>query len=230
MLPRRLAGLTVIAVSLIIFPFLLNSGIAGGSHPSTGGPGIAASLGVAPDLDARLAKYKQLDMPFDRSGLSDREQKLVQKLVDAANRIEQIYWRQSDPVGLQLYGQLEKSSDALDKKVLRFLKINGSRYDLIDELKPFVGRQPAPPGRALYSSDLTQAEIEKYAAAHPSQKDALFAERSLLRRNGDKLEAVSYHVAFGEFLNLAAQDLREAAALSDDALFAKFLKLRADAL
>jgi hypothetical protein len=225
MLLRRLAGLT-----LIIFPFLLDSGVAGGSHSSTGGPGIAASLGVVPDLDARLAKFRQLDMPLDRSGLSDREQTLVQRLVDAANRIEQIYWRQSDPEGLKLYGQLEKSSDPLDKKVLRFLKINGSRYDLIDGLKPFVGRQPAPPGRALYASDLAQAEIEEYAAAHPGQKDALYAERSLLRRNGDKLEAVPYHVAFAEFLKPAAQDLREAAALSDDTLFAKFLKLRADAL
>ena len=37
-------------------------------------------------------------------------------------------------------------------------------------------------------------------------------------------------MAFEEFLKSAARDLREAAALSDDAKFAKFLKLRADAL
>jgi hypothetical protein len=39
-----------------------------------------------------------------------------------------------------------------------------------------------------------------------------------------------YHVAFKEFLDPMAKDLREAADLSDDPAFAKFLRLRADAL
>jgi len=169
-------------------------------------------------------------MPFDRAGLSEREQKLVQKLVDAANRIEQIYWRQSDPEGLELYARLVKSNHPLDKKVLRFMKINGSRYDLIDELRPFLGKEPAPPGRGLYPKDLAQAEIEKYAAAHPEQKSAMYNEQSVLRRDGDKLQAVPYHAVFAEFLNSAAKDLREAAKLSDDPQFATFMNMRADAL
>ena len=109
-------------------------------------------------------------MPLDRTSLSARELQLVQKLVDAANAIEQIYWRQSDPEGLALFRKLEKSQDGLDQKVLRFLKINGSRYELIDELKPFVGTRPAPPGRALYSDGLTREEIEKYVAANSRSK------------------------------------------------------------
>src|SRR5262245_58848705 len=115
-------------------------------------------------------------------------------------------------------------------KVLRFLKINGSRYDLIDELKPFVGTQPAPPGRALYPLHLRRNEIEKYVVANPGKKQAMYNERSVLRKKGDQLESVPYHTAFAEFLNKAAQDLREAAALTDDPAFAKFLQLRADAL
>ena len=69
-----------------------------------------------------------------------------------------------------------QSADPLDKKVLRFLKINGSRYDLIDELRPFVGKDAAPPGRALYPTDLTLGEVEKYVAAHPGQKEAVYNE------------------------------------------------------
>ncbi len=41
---------------------------------------------------------------------------------------------------------------------------------------------------------------------------------------------VPYHVAFGKFLEPVAKDLREAAELSEDPAFAKFLRLRADAL
>ena len=227
---RRFVGLAVVALSIAFSPFLLCSRADGNLGSAAGGTSIAAPLGVAPDLDARLARFKPIEMPLDRGRLNSREQQLVEKLVDAANYIEQIYWRQSDPAGLKLYRQLEKSQDPLDQKVLRFLKINGSRYDLIDELRPFVGTQAAPPGRALYSAGLIQSDLEKYVTAHPNQKDAVYDERSLLRREGDKLEAVPYHVAFAEFLKPAAQDLREAAALSNDAAFAKFLRLRADAL
>jgi hypothetical protein len=213
------------------FHFWHSHGLQQIEQPSpSGGTAIAAALVVVPDLDARLAKFRALDMPLDRTSLSARELQLVQKLVDAANAIEQIYWRQSDPEGLALYGKLEKSRDGLDQKVLRFLRINGSRYDLIDELKPFVGARPAPPGRALYSDGLTREEIEKYVAANPGQSDQVYNERSVLGKKGEQLEAVPYHAAYEEFLKSAARDLREAAALSDDAAFARFLKLRADAL
>ena len=230
MLLRRLASFTLFALFLVVVPFSLKSQAAGETARSSAGASIAAPLGVAPDLDARLAKFKPMPMPFEHAGLSSREQQLVQKLVDAANCIERIYWRQSDPDGLKLYGQLEKSADPLDQKVMRFLKINGSHYDLIDELRPFIGTQAAPPGRALYPAGLTQEDIEKYAAKYPGQKNALYDERSVLQRTGDRLLAVPYHVVFAEFLKPAARNLREAAALSDDPAFAKFLRIRADAL
>ena len=233
MMNRRFMALAPLLLFLAMSPFLLRIHArmkAGPAANATGPTSVAAELGVARDLDARLAKFKPVEMPFAHAGFSDREQQMVQKLVDAANCIERIYWRQSDPEGLRLYGRLEKSSDALDKKVLRFMTINGSRYDLIDELHPFIGQQPAPPGRALYPANLTQAEVEKYAAAHPAEKESVYNEVSLLERDGSKLIAVPYHIAFAEYLKPAAEDLREAAKLSDDAAFAKFLNLRADAL
>jgi hypothetical protein len=233
MMNRRLTALAPLLIFLAISPFLLRihartkTGPAGNSNSTTS---IAAAMGVTPDLDARLAKFKPLEMPLDRAGLSEREQKMLQKLVDAAGRIEQIYWRQSDPEGLKLYVRLEKSADPLDKKVLRFLKINGSRYDLIDELRPFIGKDAAPPGRALYPKDLTLGEVEKYVAVHPGQKEAVYNEDSVLMRDANTLTAVPYHITFAEFLKPAADDLREAAKLSDDPQFAKFLNLRAEAL
>ena len=228
---RRLVSLAILTAFPATAPYLLS--LQASSTAPDGGSSdvsIAASLGVAPDLDARIARFKQFEMPFDRGGLSEREQRLVQKLVDAANNIERIYWRQSDPEGLKLYTEMKKSQDPLDRKVLYFLKANGSRYDLIDELHPFVGKDPAPPGRALYPPGLSVAEVEKYVAAHPEQKNDIYQEDSILRREGNKLEADPYHLRFAEFLKPAAEDLREAAKLSDDPAFAKFLRLRADAL
>jgi hypothetical protein len=218
-----------ILISPLLFQIRARNQMRAAAKAGVGGS-IAAPLGVVPDLDARLAKFRPVEMPFARAGLSSREQNLVERLVEAANCLERIYWRQSDAEGLKLYVRLEKSVDPLDKKVLRFMKINGSRYDLIDELRPFVGNEPAPPGRALYPRDLTREEVEKYAVAHPDQKDALYNEDSILVRDANRLQSIPYHVAFSEFLKPAADALREAAKLTEDPAFAKFLNLRADAL
>src|ERR1700724_3082299 len=112
----------------------------------------------------------------------------------------------------------------------RLLWINGSRYDLVDENRPLVGKEPAPPGRALYPAGATRREIDAYIAAHPAARNAIYDEHAVLRREGGKLVAVPYHVAYREFLVPAARDLREAAALSGDPAFANFLRLRATAL
>ena len=230
---QRIRPLIPLVLFILISPVLFRihaHGKTNAAKKANAGTSVAAPFGVAPDLDARLAKFRPIEMPFNRAGLSEREQKLVEKLVGAANRIEQIYWRQSDPEGLKLYARLEKSTDPLDQKVLRFMTINGSRYDLIDELRPFVGQESAPRGRALYPSDLSQADVEQYVAAHPEQKEAIYNENSVLMRDGYRLQAVPYHITFAEFLKPAAEDLRDAAKLSDDPQFAKFLNMRADAL
>src|SRR5579872_961654 len=109
-----------------------------------------AHLTVAPDLSQQLARFKRVEMPFHSEGLSAREKELVQKLVDASRLLDDIYWRQSDPEGLKLYLSLEGSKNPKDVELRRYLMINGSRFALIDENKPFVGTTPMPPGRGFY--------------------------------------------------------------------------------
>lgn len=176
------------------------------------------------DLDTLLAKWKPVQMPFDAPGLDQRQRSVIHKLVAASHEMESIYWRQADPEGLQLYRTTKND------KLKHLLLINGSRFDLIGENKPFVGSQPLPPGRGLYPKGLTRAQIEDYVKQHPDQKDAIYSPYTVLRWNGPKLETVPYHVEYREFLDPASRLLREAADLSEDAPFAEFLRLRADAL
>jgi hypothetical protein len=188
------------------------------------------SLPVAPDLAQRVAKFKRVPMPFSAAGLTANENKMLAKLVDAAGLLDCAYWRQSDPEGLKLYLSLTTASDAQDLLLRRYLRINGSRFDLVDDDKTFVGTQPMPPGRGFFPEGLTKSEFDAYVAAHPEQKDALYNGQTIVRRKNGGLEAVPYHVAFQEFVDPMAQDLRDAAALSNDAAFAKFLRMRANAL
>jgi hypothetical protein len=182
---------------------------------------------AATDIAQRLARWKPVEMPYHAETLDARERQEVDKLVAASREIESIYWQQSDPKALELYKTTK------DPDLRRLLFINGSRFDLIDGNKPFVGAKPVPPGRNLYPEGVTSAQIEAYVKAHPAEKNAIYSPYTVLRWQGGKpgkLEAIPYHVEYKQWLEPAAKSLREAADLSDDKDFAQFLRLRADAL
>lgn len=195
-----------------------------GSYPS------GARVKVAADLDKRLAKFKAVEMPFRRSGLSEREIQMVEKLVEASRQVDSIYWRQSDPDGLTLLQQLEGSKDEQGRRIYRYLFINGSRFDLIKDNQAFVLGAKYDPARGLYPAGTTRESLEKYVAAHPDKKAEIYSPGTVVRRRGDELFGLPYHDAYRSFLDPAARALREAAALSDDADFAVYLRARAEAL
>lgn len=191
----------------------------------------AALKAATPDLGQRLARFKSVQMPYDSAALNPRERAMVDQLVIALHELENIYWRQSDPAALALYNALEPDKSPSARQLRHYLFINGSRFDLVDTNRPFVGTTPMPPGHALYPAGLTRADIEAYVAHNPAAKAAIYNPYTIVARagNGD-LSGEWYHDKFSEFLNPAAAALRKAADLSDDPAFAKFLRLRAAAL
>jgi Peptidase family M49 len=216
--------------AFLIFP---NASVQKGETPMTGSAAQGAELAglqVVPDLEQRVAKFRRVEMPFHSADLNAREIKMVEKLVDASRYLEQIYWRQIDPDGLTLYESLAGSKNPKDELLRRYLWINASRFDLLDDEKPFVGTTPMSPGRGFYPQGLTREQVEQYVKAHPEKKDEIYGSFSVVRRHGDQLEGLPYHVAYRSFLEPAAKDLREAADLSEDSAFANFLRMRADAL
>ena len=195
-------------------------------------------LSITPqELAADLAKFKPVKIHFDQSHLTDREKQMVAKLVDAAGLLDCIYWRQSDPEGLKLYVALEGSTNPQNEMIRELLKINGGRFLQIDNDKPFIGTEPASPGRGFYLPNETRANLEKRISDGSFKKSDVYSPYTI-----EKMCAVGtqaeywgpcfdpYHAAYGDFLIPMAADLREAADLSDDPAFANFLRLRADAL
>ena len=198
-----------------------------GSAAKNGAP---ANLRVVPDLAQRVAKFRRVRMPFRSAGLSPREVQQVRKLVEACGYLESIYWWQSDPEALTLYQALASSTSVRDRELRRYLWINASRFDLLDDNKPFVGTERMPLGHGFYPANLTRAQVEQYVKDHPKQKSAIYNQFTIVRWHDGKLEAVPYHVAYRAFLEPAANSLRAAAGLSADPAFAKFVRLLADAL
>jgi hypothetical protein len=199
--------------------------------PATEGPLAPPDLaGVASDLDQRLARFKPVRMPFNAVGLTVRERQMIDQLVIACQYLERMYWRQSDPEGLSLYRRLEHDQRPLARRVRRYLTINGSRWDLVNENRPFIGMSPMPPGHALYPPDLTRAQIEAYVAGHPGRKAEIYNPYTIVRHLGADLTGRWYHDELKPFVTGAATALRKAASLSPDPAFAAFLRMRADAL
>jgi hypothetical protein len=188
----------------------------------------------------RAAFWKSVPVPFNKAGLTAREQQMVAKLADACRLMDTLYWHQSDLGGWAMYHTTQSAVLA------KLFSINGSRWDLIDENFPVIGEQPVVPGRELYPFGLTRAGMEQYAAAHPDAKAALYSpwtvvrsapldldpklSQPVVRSTPAKLYPYPYHEAFAEWLKPMAEDLRAAAKLSPDAAFAHYLNLRADAL
>jgi len=176
---------------------------------------------VAPDIEQRLSRFKRVEMPFSFESFRPRERTLINELIAASRDLENIYWRQNNPEDIPIYKSLPPGP------LKRYLWINGSRYDQIEENKPFIGTEPMPPGRALYARGLTREKIETYVKAHPAAKKAIYDERTVVGLN---MKTTPYHVKYRKWLEPAPRHLLKAADASDDKAFAEFLRLRAKAL
>jgi hypothetical protein len=233
-------ALAVSIVLLVLAVLVSSSGFSAqplpASSPQSSASARAAKLVIVPDLATRVAKFKLVHMPFNSKGLSAREIRMVKKLVDASGLLDCIYWRQSDPEGLKLYLALLNSSDPQEALLRRYLKINGSRFDLIEDDEPFVGTEPMPIGRGFYNG-MAKSDLAAYLKQNPSARDAVYSPYTIAQSRSaaetsdfSTMAFVSYHAVFAKFLGPMEKDLREAADLSDDPAFANFLRLRADAL
>ncbi len=216
-------------VAAVLVCLLASAQVKTQSTAKQPGDARSAQMQVAPDLKHRLSRFRQVEMPFHSDGLSERDKEMVRKLVEACRYLEDIYWRQVDPEALSMYESLQGSTNPKDVELRRFLWINGSRLDLLDGNTPFAGG-PASSGGGFYPHDLTRDQVEQYVRAHPEKRAEIYSNTAIVRRKGNDLEGIPFHVAFRSFLEPAAKALRDAADLSSDAAFAKFLRMRADAL
>jgi len=185
-----------------------------------------APLGpVAPDIEARVAQFPRTVIDYDRSLLNDNERQVVAKLIDASKQIDEIFWRQVSNENPTWRSQLA----AQGGPAYTYFIINRGPWDRLKGDEPFVGTKKKPEGAAFYPEDMTKEEFEKYVAAHPERKDDLQGLFTVVRRMGTDLLGMRYSLVYRNYLQAAAQSLREAAAISNDASLKTFLTKRADA-
>ena len=184
--------------------------------------GTAAGVPMA----RKLAQYTPVRLTADLSGLSQRERRMIPLLIEAAQEMDSIFWRQVYPARDSLLAEIG------DSAAREYVLLNYGPWDRLDGNAPFVpGVGPRPDGAAFYPPDMTKAEFDSAAAAAPDGGAALRSLYTVVRRDSaGRLVAVPYREAFAEPSRRAAAKLREAAALADDPGLRRYLELRARAL
>ena len=181
------------------------------------------------DFAAQLGKIAEVRMNPDTSYLTAEERQVVNLLIEASGLMSEIYLRQRGADLPQVREAIARSRGADRDLLLAMFDRNFGPWDEVAELHAFWGDDEMPEGAGFYPPDLTRAEFDAYLAAHPQQREDLTSPYTVVRREGDRLVAVPYSVEYREWLEPAAQKLRQAAAITSNPSLKKFLNLRADA-
>lgn len=176
-----------------------------------------------------LEKLAAIDMRADTSFLSAEERQVVNLLNQAGKLMSQIYLRQVFELNPEVRAQIAALDHPQRDRLLEKFDAFFGPWDPIEEDAPFFGNMPRPKGGGFYPVDLTQQELDSYAAANPAQKDVLLSPYTVVRRQGDRLVAIPYSVAYREWLEPASRLLEQAAAITTNPSLKRFLTLRAKA-
>ena len=184
-------------------------------------PEPQVSIEPVDQAEVRPEIYAEFTLTADLSHLSPDQKQMLGLLIEAADIMDDLFWRQS--FGDDYRQWLESIDDA---RVRRFAELNYGPWDALDDDKPFIdGYGPKPLGAKFYPVDMSREEFE--SAFLPGKADLY----SFVRRDQDgSLTLVPYHVEYQQELADAARLLREAAKLAESPDFANYLKLRANAL
>ncbi|MCX7879250.1 MAG: peptidase [Ignavibacteria bacterium] len=184
-----------------------------------------------PSIEERIEEFAPVTISVDLSGLTEKERKVVELLVEAGKFADSIFWKQTAPDAISIRDSLAKLDTDEAKKLLKLVRIHYGPYDLIYDGIRFVGNGPKkkPDGANFYPLDMTKDEFNSYIANNPSEKELFESQYTVILRENGKLKPMLYHQFYPEVEQIARK-LEEAANYCENESLKKFLLLRAKAL
>lgn len=170
-------------------------------------------------VDSRIKIYEKVKLSTNLNQLTASERKVLPLLIQAAAIMDDLFWKQAYPQRDSLLNVVK------DETTKEFIRINYGPWDRLNGDKPFVaGIGPKSETGTFYPANMTKAALDQ---SDVKDKYGLY---SVIRTEKDKLISVPYHVIYAAELQKASSLLKQAALLTDDAGFKKYLNLRAEAL
>lgn len=167
----------------------------------------------------REESFMKVRLETDMSRLTENEKKMIPILIEVSKIMDELFWRQN-------FGDKEKFLNGLtDEYEKKFALINYGPWDQLNDEKPFIkGYGEKPAGANFYPVEMTKADFEKIK--DPNK----MSPYSIVNKDGGEYKVVMYSKAYEKELKKAAELLKQAAGLADDAGLKKYLNMRADAL
>lgn len=172
------------------------------------------------EMQQKVNEYAEFTLTADLSHLSENQQKVIPILVEVAQIMDDIFWKEA-------YGDKSALLNSLtDEAAKTFVKYNYGPWDRLGGNEPFLeGVGPKPAGAQYYPQDMTKEEFEAFES---DDKKSLY---TLIRRDENgQLYTIPYHEAFKKEVERASELLKEAASLTEDIGFRRYLNLRSEAL
>ena len=197
-------------------------------------PAVASSPS-APNLAALKAKTKRFvptTLTANISRLSPGDREAMKRLIEAARIMDSIYLRQLWEGNVSMLNRLSRDRTPLGRARLQYFLINMGPWSRLDHNEPFLaGVPPRPEAANYYPSDMSKDEFTSWVAGlTESEQEKARGFFTTIRRDGDRhLTIVPYSTEYKEFLQPAAELLREAAVLTDNTSLKLYLIKRADA-
>jgi hypothetical protein len=194
---------------------------------------MLAAIPDLAELNRMIARFAPVEIRADPSHLAPGDQKALQKLIDAAHVIDDIFVTQLWSGNAALREKLARDVSPLGQARLHYFNLNKGPWSDLDDHEAFLPGVPPkkPLGANFYPEDLTKDEFETWVAKLPreQQEDARGFFTVIRRGPEKKLYSVPYDSAYEAQLEKAAALLEQAAALTPNASLKEFLTLRAKA-
>ena len=204
-----------------------------GSVMASAGEQLATAVPDRAHLQKMTARFAPTELNVDISNLSEGDRKALVRLVEAARVIDDVYMTQYWSGDLALYAKLQKDTSPLGKARLHYFWVNKSPWSELDGSTAFIPGVPEHklPGANFYPETMTKEQFENWVKTLPEkQQEQAKGFFTIIRSDGKSgFKIVPYNEAYKTDLTRAANLLKEAASLTDNATLKRFLNTRAAA-
>ncbi len=184
-----------------------------------------------PLLDKDAKEYQTLD---------EGDKKALIHLAKAAEFANLIYMKQDNELNLEFMNFLKEEIKKGNKQAELTKILFDAQLGIIgmdSESNPVILAKNVKelPGKAFYPSDLTKEELQNILKkmilnGEKEEVKNILNQRTIVKRNGDKLKAFDYTLEFKEEFESIASELEKAAEVSTNKDFNEYLTLQAAAL
>lgn len=172
--------------------------------------------------------------------LEPGDKEALKHLVKAGKILENIHLKLDNEKNMAFKSFLENKTEQGDKDAEMALKLFNAQkgmnaIDTESNMVELAKGMPEPEGKGFYPQDLKSEEFQNILIKmlEDGEKDEvaeILNQRSVVVRNGDKLEAIDYTEMYKEDFQAMADELDKAAETSTNADFNEYMKLQAHAL